>query len=218
MEAKTGLHEGYDDSSGDEDGGSDTSDCTETSSDWEEIAEDISTDVQCLLDLDPIIQAPAPDVIKNDGDKQFEKSAVQWKPHLSYSDKIANRFPHAEAGLVDRFARANWDRFLMTKAARDRHLLESQEEGNNEGTDEIAIGVVAAARSQTEPYSKFHDSGVGTSIRTGSVYAETLMSYRSKGRESVRIPPLPEGAKQGKPFDCVACARQMSCSSNTAWK
>lgn len=214
-EAKTSLHVEFDGSSDSEESGSDSSVSSDQPSDWDEIMEDLATEVECLLVLDPIIRCPAPDIrtrrIHGKG-----KTAVDWEPHLSYSDKISNRFPNAPGKLVDRMARANWERFLRTKAAREKNMAAAEEQATGAAAA-VAAGV-QLENSLTEPTSKFNDSGVGTSIHAGSGYAETMMSYQASGRESVRIPPLSEDAKQGKPFDCVACGRQLTITNNSAWK
>ncbi|KFA79353.1 hypothetical protein S40288_03570 [Stachybotrys chartarum IBT 40288] len=195
----------------DADGDSDDESASDSSSvlfldDWSEIAEDLSTDVQCLLDLDPIIDCPAPD--QEQSNTTRERGMLQWQPHISYSDKIKNRFPKAEADLVERFAQANWERFLRTKASRESCLA-----AQKCVEKEVEIG-----GPLTEPGSKFHDSGLGTTAYSGTSYAETVMSYRANGRDSIRIPPLPDGAKEGKQFDCLACGRRLVIKSNSAWK
>jgi hypothetical protein len=150
--------------------------------------------------------------------------SIDWQPHQSYSDKITNRFPEATSELVDRLARGNWERFLKTKTAREENMAAAAEEPKAAELAVVVAGAGAGAGVQpehalTEPVSsKFNDSGVGTSVRTGSSSADTVMSYQAQGRESVRVPPLPEGAKQGKPFDCVACGRQLMITNNSAWK
>lgn len=221
-EAKTSLHVDFDGSSDSEDSGSESSSSSDRANDWDEIQEDLATEVECLLVLDPIIRCPAPDIRKRRGNHGKEKIAIDWQPHQSYSDKITNRFPDAAAELVDRLARANWERFLKTKTAREENIAAAEEDAK---AAEVAVAVVGAEvgvqleHALTDPVSsKFNDSGVGSSIRTDTSYAETIMSYQAQGRESVRVPPLPEGARQGKPFDCVACGRQLRIKNNSAWK
>lgn len=199
------MHEGYQDGSDFDDSDSDSSSVS-LSSDWDEIAEDIWTDVQCLHDLDPLIRFPAPDIIQPSRDTQQEP--VEWQPHIAYTDRIKFRFPDADPSLVDRLARANLERFQKGKADRRKN----QSAGIK--SDEVA-GTIA---EYTEPLSKFNDSGIGTSINTGSAYAETVMSYRQEGGESVKIPPLSKEAKQGKPFECVACGRKLVITNSSVWK
>lgn len=218
-EAKTSLHVDFDGSSDSDGSGSDSSTSSNQASDWDEILEDFATEVECLLVLDPIIRCPAPDIRRRRGNRGKEKMAIDWEPHLSYSDKITNRFPNAPAKLVDRLARANWQRFLKTKTAREENIAAADKERVAEPTIAMLTPDAQLELALTELISsKFNDSGVGTSVRTGSTYADTIMSYQAQGRESVRVPPLPEGAKQGEPFDCVACGRQLRITNNSAWK
>ncbi|RYP65226.1 hypothetical protein DL770_009053 [Monosporascus sp. CRB-9-2] len=212
-EAKTTMHEGYDDASESAESDSDAS--ALESSDWGEIAEDLWTDTQCLLDLDPLIKSPVPDPVKPSEDK--EQGTTHLKPYFAYSGRISYRFPKAGASLVDRLARANWLRFLKSKDIRDINKAARQELAPEQTVINIEQGTRTAPHG-TELVSKFHDSGRGTSIHAGSAYAETVMSYRQKGRESVRVPCLPEEAKRGKPFDCVACGRKLFITNNSAWK
>ncbi|KAK3290852.1 uncharacterized protein B0H64DRAFT_446673 [Chaetomium fimeti] len=205
-EAMTSMHEGYQDGSDTDNSDSDSS--IPFSSDWDELAEDIWTDVQCLLDLDALIKSPAPDIVQVSRDNQ--KASVEWKPHVVYTDRIRARFPRADPSLADRLGRANWERFLKGNADREKN-----EKGGFESSGIDAAGTIADC---TEPVSKFHDSGLGTSINTGSAYAETVMSYRREGGQSVQIPPLPKEAKQGKPFECVACGRKLVITDSSAWK
>lgn len=207
-EAETNLHQGYHDCSDtgyDSDSGFSSA---SVSSDWDEIAEDIRTDVQCLQDLDALIKSPAPDIVQVSKDNQ--KASVDWKPHLTYTDRIRTRFPRVKQSLADRLGRANWERFLRGSADREKNQNGSPELTGNEGAATVA--------HRTEAVSKFHDSGLGTSINTGSAYPETVMSYRREGGESIRIPPLPKEAKQGKDFECVACGQRLIIRNSAAWK
>ena len=205
------MHEGYRDSSDNDDSDSDCSSIL-SSSDWDDMAQDLWVDVQCLLDLDAIITCPAPDIAELSTDKQ--KLPESWDPHVSFRDRIKFRFPNADPSLVERLARANWGRFLKGKADRERNQMIAEEQAAEEPSIEQA-GTVA---HHTAPISKFHDSGLGTSINTGSAYAETVMTYHREGGASVRIPPLPEEAKQGNPFECIACGGKVVITNSRAWK
>ncbi|SPO02513.1 uncharacterized protein DNG_05186 [Cephalotrichum gorgonifer] len=206
-EAETSMHEGYQDGSDGEDSDSDGSSISPPS-DWNEIAEDLQTDVQCLLDLGPLIKSPAADPVQLS--REDKRIPEKLDPHVFYGDSIRVRFPKADPALVDRLARANLERFLKGRADREK----------NQGVGEMAVmaGTAETVAPYTEPVSKFHDSGLGTSINTGSAYAETVMSYHRKDGESVRIPPLPEEARKGRPFECVACGKNVVMRTTSAWK
>jgi len=57
--------------------------------------------------------------------------------------------------------------------------------------------------------SKFHDSGLGSSIHATTAYAATVVSMISSLAEGSRahIPRLSEDAKKGLPFACDACGK-----------
>lgn len=218
MEARTSLHEGYDDTSEDDGSESDFSEPSEMCSDWEELIEDIATDVQCLLDLDPLIEAPAPDITKRQTKQHTETRAAKWELFHVFSGNISQKFPKADIGLVDRLAKAHLDRILMTQIERAKHFQEAEQEKNQDDAKGVATGAITADPPPTELGSKFHDSGIGTSAGTGSKYAATVISFSSKGLESMDIPPLPEGAAEGKPFECVVCARPVVCRDIRLWR
>ncbi|KAK3988277.1 hypothetical protein QBC44DRAFT_329775 [Cladorrhinum sp. PSN332] len=187
-----------------------------TAPDLNEVVKELDTDTQCLLDLDPLIKSAVPDPVANE--RQYGKLvAVDWAPHTVFSDRVSRRFPTADASLVESLAKANLDRFLRARDEREAGRLAQE-------VSRIAAGAAAllkdsGAADPSEGGTKFHDSGLGTSIATPSSYAETVMSYREgESFASVRIPPLPEGAKNGKDFECIACGRVLVITNNSAWK
>ncbi|QYT04574.1 hypothetical protein H0G86_011476 [Trichoderma simmonsii] len=172
-----------------------------------EIAEDLKTDTLVLSGLDPLLKYP---IFDAQHENIIESHALStWGPEKSYSDKIGNRFPRADVSLTLYLGRANYERFLRCQEAREYQEEEeplpivNQEAGTHAGT------IISN--------TKFHDSGVGTSIGLTMSYAETTMSYNHDG-QSVRIPPLPKEAKAGSPFTCIACGRTVIITNNSAWK
>ncbi|KAL6882878.1 hypothetical protein HDV57DRAFT_509264 [Trichoderma longibrachiatum] len=179
--------------------------------DIHEIAEDLRTDTLILSSLDPLLKYPIFDTqLENAADGQ---SVSAWSPEKLFSDRIEHRFPSAATSLASRLGRANYERYLRCQATRDaqeRALslpVMAQEAQDKAGT------IIAD--------SKFHDSGVGTSLGASLAptvsYAETTMSYNHDG-QSVRIPPLSKEAKSGLPFTCVACGRTVVITNNSGWK
>jgi len=79
-----------------------------------------------------------------------------------------------------------------------------EREKNQSEQERVKSELAAVISPASEGGTKFHDSALGTSITTPSLYAETVMSYRQDKSSSVRIPVLPEGARDGKEFECVA--------------
>lgn len=220
-EAKTVLHIDLEGSSDGEDSESDLSFESQSDDGWDDILEDLATDVQCLIDLDSLIQCPAPEIKERRGGRGKAKVAPDWEPYRPYSDMIAHRFPEAAVSLVDRLARANWERFQRTNAVREENIAAAAAGQAQATAAAVAAAVIVSgtrAQSSAATVSKFNDSGLGDSVRTGSTYADTVMSYRAQGQESVRVPPLPDGAKQGEPFNCIACSQQVTITNNSAWK
>ncbi|KKP02600.1 hypothetical protein THAR02_05288 [Trichoderma harzianum] len=172
-----------------------------------EIAEDLKTDTLVLSGLDPLLKHP---IFDAQHEHIIESHALStWGPEKSYSDKIGNRFPRADVSLTLYLGRANYERFLRCQEAR-----EYQEEEEPLPIVNQEAGTHAGTRITN---TKFHDSGVGTSIALTMSYAETTMSYNHDG-QSVRIPPLPREAKAGSPFTCIACGRTVIITNNSAWK
>lgn len=203
-----------DESDSDSDTGSESS-YTASSKSFDEIIADLDGYIKCLMELDPFIRGPAPDQVEqSDVTLQDEHThVVPWSPHQLYSDRIIQRFPRAEQELVERLARANWDRFQRAQEAKRDRLPATHEE------DEGAAQVLEVL-SQSAASTKFKDSALGTSLgSTPSGYAETVMAYGQSDEDHVvRVPPLPEGARDGTPFDCTACGKLVWITNNRAWK
>lgn len=166
--------------------------------DLEEIAEDLKTDIQCLMDLGPLFKCPVLDVEQEREPAAGGKMSTTWSPHKNYCDRISQRFPKAHGDLVLRLGKANWDRFLRCRERRNRSNQEAKH---------------PVLEASTVDGSKFHDSGLGTSVPSGGAasirYAETTMSFHAENGSSVRIPPLSHDAKRGNPFECVACGKRI---------
>ena len=188
----------------DSDGDSDTSSSSATSSDdsLDEIAEDLRADTRYLTGLGPLLRNP---IFDEQPDLGVRDSLVHtWSPAKSYADRIETRLPLADKSLIAHLGKTNYERYLRCLAIRDSHES-SISQGLLDGAGSVITG------------SKFHDSGLGTSIAPTLSYAETTMSYSREG-ESVRIPPLPDAAKTGTPFDCVACGATLAITNNSTWK
>ncbi|KAH7176760.1 hypothetical protein EDB81DRAFT_49877 [Dactylonectria macrodidyma] len=171
-----------------------------------EIAQDLRTDVQCLMDLDPLIRNP---VFGSSSRKQKQKQIeeTKWAPQQVFCDKVEQRFPQADEALVSALGQLNWARFRMCQATRFKNELGEQEQLDTVKEDHATVAG-----------SKFHDSGLGTSLPTMSSYAETVMTYSGADGQKTRIPPLSDEARKGKPFTCVSCSRTVRVSNNSAWK
>lgn len=173
----------------------------------DEIVEDLRTDVQCLTELNPLIRNP---VFDRSSQKQKEPEVADWTPQKAFCDKIEQRFPRADHSLVLGLGYANWWRFQTCQEQRLKNEHAEQAEQQQLGT--------AKEDHETVADSKFHDSGLGTSLPTESSYAETIMTYSGSNGQKTRIPPLTDEAKRGEPFPCVACGKVVRITNNSAWK
>ncbi|KAI3324279.1 hypothetical protein HD806DRAFT_534594 [Xylariaceae sp. AK1471] len=200
-------HDEEDGSTDDDDDDNDDSDSYIESDfdDLDELTMNIATGVDCLMDLEQLYNSPTLD---SEPDIPTVIAAAEWKPEQSYCDRISQRFPEADIKLVVRLGRANYHRYLRCIGARET----ADEEREYEATKVVAGGAGSSAH-----VSDFHDSGVGSSVPTTS-YAETMMSYAHKKGNIVRVPPLPEDAKNGLPFRCIACGKHVRIQHNSAWK
>jgi len=211
QDALFALDDEYEDCPSDDDESDSSVDGTDppqkTANDLNDAVKDLETDTQCLLDLDPLVKYAVSDDTENG-----KPVVVEWAPHLVFSDRVSRRFPKADVSLVERLAKANLDRFHRARAEREVSRLARE-------ASKIAADANLAPGDPFEGGTQFHDSGLGTSITTPSSYAETVYSYREgESSASVRIPPLPEGAKNGKEFECIACGRILVITNNSEWK
>ncbi len=174
-----------------------------------EVAEDLKTDAECLMELDPLFRDPVLDLALQKQKQNLE--AIDWTPETVFCDKIQQRFPKAEATLVEKLGKANWARFLSCQEKRNYSAEIGTTSQANAAGDKDEDGTVAAS-------SKYHDSGLGTSLPTASSYAETVMTYGAADGQKVRIPPLSDEAKKGAPFQCLACGIWVRITKNSRWK
>jgi hypothetical protein len=171
----------------------------------DDIAADLATYTDCLMDLHTAYDNPASD---EDCDRTEEIAAGEaFQPSRYYSDRIAIRFPEANRSLVDKLGVENWKRFLRCQYERDLNSQIQQENTND-----------TAADQNTVVLSKFHDSGLGSSVPATTLYAETVTSFYREDGEVVRIPSLPEEGKAGKPFECIVCNKKVLISLRASWK
>jgi hypothetical protein len=175
-----------------------------------ELLDDLRTIAQSLLDLSPSIERPAkdPDYTRLEARPVDTLEIPERSPHQYYSDLIREKHPCADPELIEVLGRANWERYK---------LLQSKREQNEQETE----GVVPI--DYTCGASSFYDSGLGSSVPSGMAatsYAQSMTSKASSYADGnrPRIPPLPEGAKDGKPFPCDACGRRIIIKTNRQWR
>src|ERR1700761_7482645 len=128
-------------------------------------------------------------------------------PYQFYSNCIREKFPRAAEDLIEYLGKANLERY--------RYIL-AQKEHANEVDEAIVVEEPTVERNRSAP--TFHDSGIGTSLQK-SAYAPTMASSlaSTEAGGEFKYPPLPKGAKDGLPFECDGCGRQVVIKSRSLW-
>lgn len=174
----------------------------------QDVCEILDSKVARLNVLGPILEESIP------SGAAFEQVAAHGQlddrpAHQYYADQISIRFPNASASLVEVLGKCNWERYMRIHKKREEN---TQREGSPIG--------------EAENMSKFHDSGLGTSVpahsafgvpRGAFVYAETEVSKRAEASHR-RLPPLPEEGRRGWPFVCDICNSIVRIRRTGAWK
>jgi hypothetical protein len=174
----------------------------------DEIVKDLEVDFDCLLALDSLINCPADRTLE----KPRESVSITWAPHHAICERLAKRFPMAKETITQRLGEATWKSFLRCKELRENNERREYHEEDREPMDiQLALPAKTVAAS-----SRSKDSGLGSSLPTS--YAETIMSYRRRDGESVKVPPLPKSAYDGVPFECMLCGGNVTARTNSAWK
>ena len=163
----------------------------------DEVLEDLKVGIRCLIDLTPSILWPAED--PEHREKVPKLDLLQER--TAHSDLLSKRFPEAEPNLIERLGQVNWTRYKRGQAEREANV-------EKETIDIDRSGSVYSP-------SKFHDSGLGSSVPARTTYVQSILS---SDRSRSRIPPLSENAKKGEPFPCDACGRSIRVKSDHEWR
>jgi hypothetical protein len=120
-------------------------------------------------------------------------------PQLHYCRNIREGFPKASIALIERIGTANWERFQRLKETYR--------------TEEILEPIVAV-----EP-SKFHDSGIGSSLPTSTLPAVIQVPpSKAKSKLSMNTIPgpglsdlleVPAEILSGRPYQCEWCGKNL---------
>jgi hypothetical protein len=175
--------------------------------DLDETLKDLTNEIQCLVDIGPILSSLPFDLNSHKSIPQY--GIFEVSEYQPYCNRIADRFPKADRDLVLRLGKANWKRFLRLQAQRDNVA------GNSEAS-------IRDESHQTVVGTQFNDSGLGSSLSPSrfiatSSYAETVMTFSGTGG-FINIPPIPADGRNGKAFSCVACGRKVTISNQKVWK
>ena len=132
---------------------------------------------------------------------------------LPFVQSVADRFKDAEQRLVERLGEANWQRFQALRAQMEE--LKS-----------IAVTQEETPKSIFMPQTLFHDSGIDSSIATGSLKAFSAASHSSfassldDGEQGTyRVLKTPPEVFDDVPFECQFCRRTMrNIRNRNHWK
>lgn len=209
MEAKEELQANCDDSESEE-SESATSSVSE-STNWKELADDLRTDIECLLDLQSLIEFPFLDVQKMESGVASTQTLKPNATYQPYVNLISYRFPDAQPELVHRLAKANWDRFSRIQSDKGSNITS----GNDVGKETATV-----FRRQSRKSSNSHesDAGLETSHATESMLAEAIMWYMHRNRGPIKTPGIPKEAKNEDGFECLSCSRRDKIVNDSAWK
>jgi hypothetical protein len=133
--------------------------------------------------------------------------------HDYYASLISANFPRASLDLVNILGKANWERY--------QRILDERKANTNAAAQELPqVGRANYTAPSVFAESRFHDSGMGSSVLTGTAYAPTIKSHMSSfmGSNESRIPPLSKEAKEGRPFPCHACGNYVRARTNQELK
>ncbi|KAH8722236.1 hypothetical protein BGZ61DRAFT_516337 [Ilyonectria robusta] len=193
----------------------------------ERIASNLRSNVECLVDLGPLIedlQVEEPGIIDNRPEP--ETFHLSCHEALSYCGMIRDRFRKLPLTLVERLGEANAQRAAMIQERRDAPQMKDEqiiEDIEESLFSESAPRFTATTKSTLNSGSVFDSASINQTAPNDTASRATFASFSTTlstiDRGLPRIPPLPEGASEGKPFDCLTCSNQLNgITSRPAWK
>ncbi len=209
------------------------SDSDVSESDFADGIDDLATYTDCLMDLAPALENPATDVdFKEQAVSNIETFRVSSVMAASYCHKIRDRFPDLDKRLVERLGEAN--------QKRSQRIIENTSAEMKAQTkdvlrpDDASEPIFSESRpdfTDTTKSTYFSDSVFSKDQKVGLTKEEyddaasqttfasfsTTFSVSHQGRP--RVPNLPAEARAGKPFQCMACGKQLKNIRNRRmWK
>ncbi|KAI4593857.1 hypothetical protein KJ359_008898 [Pestalotiopsis sp. 9143b] len=219
---------------------SESSQSPDTAVELDEIAEDLKTDTECLLDLGSRFKEEAVGPVLKETAVDPDE-LVDWDPSHTFIDRVRWRYPKCEVEVARRLGRANWSRVLRQQTVKDVSLVQVKprtseaveptvrshlEQDSAKGSEKSK-----KATSSEATATSFRDSALGSSVPSAARpsrtnipeaqdihYAETTVSYYGEHGDVVRIPSLPAGAKDGHPFLCLSCNTSVTATTKSLWK
>ena len=163
----------------------------------EYVVEDLRSSIDLLHEMVPALDDIAIELetpVLTDTYSMSEDNLNLSGPASHYYRKIVDRFPLLTTTLAKRLAQASWRRHNRVRGALEKR--------------KIAI--------TSELMTEFHDSGLGTTLKTASTYAASQASYQSfmSSRADIegahaRLPEMPSEISSGRPFVCDLCGLEV---------
>jgi hypothetical protein len=179
------------------------------------IVDEILNAVEGLGDLSFCLEAPVERVTIREAPRSPDEVGPPV-PGRVYEEMISHRFPKANPITISQHSAANYHRFVR--------LQDVRRQAENADTDEQESPSVPLhavyLETRTAPRTIFHDSGIGTSHRHESSYAQSLMSFTRRSHEQYvkLLPKLPAAGASGNQFDCFICLRNVQFANKDLWK
>ncbi|KEY74655.1 hypothetical protein S7711_08422 [Stachybotrys chartarum IBT 7711] len=184
-----------------------------------DIARDLKMDVECLLEVGPRFEEQVINPVINE-EAADPRTLEGWDPAEHFVERIQRLFPLCDSILSTRLGRANWERVLKFQESRDKNNPEPVVDHVEE---EKSIAPVKIHNELQQSASQFRDSGIGTSIQSRSVraqtkYAKTLITQLGSDKERLKFPALADVAAQTSSFKCIACGEGLHIADEEIWR
>ncbi|KAL8372207.1 hypothetical protein RB595_001820 [Gaeumannomyces hyphopodioides] len=192
-----------------EESGEDADSAPFTSDSLVRVASDIHTIVGALAGLGPLFEEPIPDRTEHEQPAQLN-IATPVAPLVRLIHLI---FPACE----DDTARGVAHAALETSR---RILEEASAPAPGDQSEQVTTTSRPPQKALTLVGTIFHDSALGTSLGTGSLYAETVLPYEggSDRPVNIQLPQMPKEGVDGTPFLCQTCNQTVLPRSEAEWK
>jgi hypothetical protein len=210
------------------------SDSDTSEGDFAEAMEEISSFTDCLMDLAPALEHPAIDMEFIEETSTVEAFQVSSTVAANYCRRIRDRFPHLDIRIVERLAEANQIRSERLKelCARNEETVKKEFEVPEDVSEPLFS---RSGGKQTETTKSTHisesifsvdqirDFGVSKEdyddAASQTTFATFSTTFSKTGQGILRVPPMPESARSGQPFKCIACGKMLhSVRNRRVWK
>ena len=167
------------------------------------IASNMQTIARSLIDLGPVLEDP---VVDEDHDE------------ICATVDVNATTAHLVALVLYIFPKCN--RTVASGIARALQQTWQQLHEPKQNDVKTETFVASNNKAMTLAESLMKDSALGTSIMSGSSYAETIKEYvgGSEDKFSIQLPQLPEAGKQGRSFLCETCQSTVRIKDERTWK